>query len=94
MRLGLVAVIPPLARLPGGWAGTRRAHCVARCRDRPWRTKPSNATRAPRTRPCRRCIVPARAMERVLIGSSAQHCRAVCSAEILTPARWGGGPLE
>jgi hypothetical protein len=29
-----------------------------------------------------------------LIGFSAQHCRAGCSAEFLAPARWGGGPLE
>jgi hypothetical protein len=30
----------------------------------------------------------------LLIGFSAQHCRAGCSTETLAPARWGGGPLE
>ena len=30
----------------------------------------------------------------LLIGFSAQHSRAGCSAEFLAPARWGGGPLE
>jgi hypothetical protein len=79
----------------GGATATPRC-CPAR---RPWTSPSARAAQRCLRRRAEPSLVAQRTNRSSRFASllsrfSAQHCRAGCSAEILAPARWGGGPLE